>query len=238
MIIGEIDKDYYLIMSYPLVIKDNFFPDPDAIVKLSKKIVYCVNQKIYPGLRSQCLSEVNNKLYLYIGSKIFSLLHDKFPTYYSMKIAFHKTSPIVKGDKWDKKNLGWVHKDACLFGGVIYMDKNPDKDAGTGIYKSKYGYDVQTRESMDCKEKLFSGEQIDDIEYYNAYDIVHDQYEETLRIPNVYNRLVLIPGDQPHAMTTIGDKERNTIVFFCTDAMGVYPPEYKNSFISIPNHAF
>ena len=35
-------------------------------------------------------------------------------------------------------------------------------------------------------------------------------------------------------MTTIGDKERNTIVFFCTDAMGVYPPEYKNSFISIP----
>ena len=227
MIIGEIDKDYYLIMSYPLVIKDNFFPDPDAIVKLSKKIVYCVNQKIYPGLRSQCLSEVNNKLYLYIGSKIFSLLHDKFPTYYSMKIAFHKTSPIVKGDKWDKKNLGWVHKDACLFGGVIYMDKNPDKDAGTGIYKSKYGYDVQTRESMDCKEKLFSGEQIDDIEYYNAYDIVHDQYEETLRIPNVYNRLVLIPGDQMHMMTTIGEKERNTIVFFCYEAIGVYPPEYR-----------
>ena len=70
-------------MSYPLVIKDNFFPDPDAIVKLSKKIVYCVNQKIYPGLRSQCLSEVNNKLYLY---KNFNNSDDKFVSKYGCRI--------------------------------------------------------------------------------------------------------------------------------------------------------
>ena len=222
-------------MSYPLVIKDNFFPDPDSIVKLSKKIVYCVNQKIYPGSRSQCLSEIDTKLYLYIGSEIFSLLHDTLPTYYNMKIAFHKTSPIVKGDKWDKKNLGWVHKDACLFGGVIYMDKNPDKDAGTGIYKPINGVDVQTKESMDAKELFYSGKPIDDKHYYDSYDSVRNQYEETLRIPNVYNRLVLIPGDQMHMMTTIGEKERNHIVFFCNEATGICPPEFISHTFSFPN---
>ena len=132
-----------------------------------------------------------------------------------MKIAFQKIKPYIEGDKWNKKNLGWIHKDRCVFGGVIYLDKNPDKDAGTSIYKSKDGFDVQTQENIDAKELFYSGQLIDDGHYYNAYDRVRNQYEETLKIPNVYNRLVLIPNDQPHAMTTIGDKERNTLVFFC-----------------------
>ena len=52
-----------------------------------------------------------------------------------------------------------------------------------------------------------------------------------------YNRLVLIPGDQPHSMTTIGDKERNTLVFFCQSASGVFTPEFKSQNSAIPNHA-
>ena len=202
-------------MSYPLIIKDNFFLDPDAIVKLSKKANYCSSSEMYPGIRSECFSEVNNKLFLFIGDKIFSLIHDDPPKYYRMKIAFQKIHPFVQNDKWNKKNIGWIHKDGCVFGGVIYLDKNPDKDAGTSIYKSKDGFDVQTQENIDAKELFYSGQLIDDGHYYNAYDRVRNQYEETLKIPNVYNRLVLIPNDQPHAMTTIGDKERNTLVFFC-----------------------
>ena len=67
---------------------------------------------------------------------------------------------------------------------------------------------------------------------------MRNQYEETLRISNLYNRLVLIPGDQFHAMTTTGDKERHTIVFFCYDTMGVSLPEYKRiPTVAIPNHA-
>ena len=137
-------------MSYPLIIKDNFFLDPDAIVKLSKKSNYCLSSEIYPGIRSQCFSEVNNKLFLFIGDKIFSLFHDNLPTYYNMKIAFQKINPFVQ-DKWNKKNLGWIHKDRCVFGGVIYLDKKPDKDSGTGIFKSKYGFDAQTDESEFIK---------------------------------------------------------------------------------------
>ena len=204
-------------MSYPLIIKDNFFSDPDAIVNIINHVDYSLSSNNYPGVRTKSLDEINPKLYEHIFQKIFLLLHDQLPLRFesNLKVGFHKIKPFVEGDKWDKKNRGWVHKDGCLFGGVIYLDKNPDKDAGTSIYKSKDGIDVQTQENIDAKELFYSGQLIDDGHYYNAYDRVRNQYEETLKIPNVYNRLVLIPNDQPHAMTTIGDKERNTLVFFC-----------------------
>ena len=214
-------------MSYPLIIKDNFFPDPDAIVKASNKLQYYSSENNWPGVRTKPLNEVNPKLFAYTSQKIFHLLHDKSPDSFSIEMGFQKIKPYIEGDKWNRKNRGWVHTDRCLFGGVIYLDKNPDKDAGTGIYESKYGYDVQSDESMFYKELLYNGKLIDNGQYEDAYDIVADQYKETLRVPNVYNRLLLIPGDQYHAMTTIGDRERNTIVFFCYEAMGVLPPEYK-----------
>ena len=215
-------------MSYPLIIKDNFFPDPDAIVKASNKLQYYSSENNWPGSRTKPLNEVNPKLFAYIGQKIFHLLHDKIPETYSIMMGFQKIKPFIEGDKWNRKNRGWIHRDCCLFGGVIYLDKNPDKDAGTGIYKLKDGYHFQNEESLSYKVLLYSGQLIDDGHYYNAYDRVRNQYEETLRIPNLYNRLVLIPGDQPHAMTTTGDKERHTMVFFCYDTMGVSLPEYKS----------
>ena len=224
-------------MSYPLIIKDNFFPDPDAIERLIKEIDYPVSTGNWPGRRSLYLQEINLKLHVYITQKIFLLFHDQLPNF-NMNVSFQKIKPFVDGDKWNKKNLGWIHNDACLFGGVIYLDKNPDKDAGTSIYKSKDGFDVPlTHESQLVKEKHFAGEQIYDEEYNRIYDTMRNQYEETLKISNLYNRLVLIPGDQPHAATTFGDKERNTIVFFCYDLMGVSLPEYKtHPLVPLSNH--
>ena len=223
-------------MSYPLVIKDNFFSDPDSILELCNQFDCNRTHANYPGLRTNYLSDTNKKLFLFIANRIFALIHDRLPSHYKMDIEFQKIDPFVKDDKWDKKNRGWVHKDCCLFGGVIYLDKNPDKDAGTSIYESKYGYDVQNDESVFYKELLHSGKLIDDGPYYEAYDMIADQYKETLRVPNVYNRLCLIPGDQFHAMTTTGDRERHLIVFFCKEAIGVFPPEYKYETSTISNH--
>ena len=214
-------------MSYPLVIKDNFFPDPESILESCNQLDCDGSYSNWPGLRTNCFSGINRELFLFISNRIFTLIHDKPPNNYNMSMSFQKIKPYVKGDKWDKKNRGWVHQDCCLFGGVIYLDKNPDKDAGTGIYKLKDGYHFQNEEILSYKKLLYEGKLTDDGQYYGAYDMIADQYEETLRVPNVYNRLVLIPGDQMHGMTTIGNKERNTIVFFCYEAIGVYPPEYR-----------
>ena len=223
-------------MSYPLVIKDNFFPDPDAIVKASNKLQYYSSGDNWPGLRTKPLNEVNPKLFAYTGQKIFHLLHDRMPEAYTMLIGFQKTKTCIEGDKWNRKNRGWVHIDNCLFGGIVYLDKNPDKDSGTSMYKLKYGYGIQTDQSRLVKENHFAGKQIDDEEYNIAFDVIRNQYEETLRIPNLYNRLILIPGDQPHGVTTFGDKERNTIVFFCLDTKGVLTPELKGQCFNVPNY--
>ena len=225
-------------MSYPLIIKDNFFSDPDAIVNIINHVDYSLSSNNYPGVRTKSLDEINPKLYEHIFQKIFLLLHDQLPLRFesNLKVGFHKIKPFVEGDKWDKKNRGWVHKDGCLFGGVIYLDKNPDKDAGTSIYKLKYGYGIQTEQSRLVKEDYFAGKQIDDKEYNMSFDIVRNQYEETLRVPNLYNRLLLIPGDQAHGVTTFGDKERNTIVFFCLDTKGVLTPELKGQCFNVPNY--
>ena len=227
-------------MSYPLIIKDDFFEDPDSIVKIARECIYSEdNFHNYPGVRSKSLDEINPKLYVYILQKIFLLFHDKIPTNFKAEVKFQKIKPFVEGDKWDKKNTGWVHRDNSFFSGVIYLDKNPDKDAGTSIYKSIDGFPVHTKESSIAKELLHSGKLTDDGYYYDAYDFIRNQYEETIRIPNLYNRLVLIPGHQSHTMTTTGDKERHTISFFCYDIMGLSLPEYKNTpTVPIPNHEF
>ena len=167
-------------MPYPLVIKDNFFSDPDSILELCNQFDCNRSHVNFPGLRSNYLSNTNKKLFLSIANRIFALIHDSLPSHYKMDIEFQKIDPFVKDDKWDKKNRGWVHKDCCLFGGVIYLDKNPDKDAGTSIYESKYGYDVQTDESVFYKELLHSGKLIDDGQYYEAYDMIADQYKDCL----------------------------------------------------------
>ena len=223
-------------MSYPLVIKDNFFPDPDAIVKASNKLEYHSWENNWPGLRTRSLYDINYPLASYIAEKIFGLIHDQLPSSFTLDIGIQKVNPFVIDDKWNKKNLGWIHTDKCLFGGVIYLDKNPDKDAGTSIYKLKYGYGLQTEQSRLVKEDYFAGKQIDDKEYNMSFDIVRNQYEETLRVPNLYNRLLLIPGDQAHGVTTFGDKERNTIVFFCLDTKGVLTPELKGQCFNVPNY--
>ena len=223
-------------MFYPLIIKDNFFPDPDAIEKIAIESNYCVDyEAIYPGVRSQCLSEINRRLFLFISDKIFGLIHDIIPSSFNMSIKFQKIKPFVEGDKWNKKNLGWIHKDSCLFGGVVYLDKNPDFDSGTSVYKSKDGYSLQTNESMEIKIDHYGGKKVSQYEYDRGYDYVRDQYEETLRIPNLYNRLVLLPGNQWHCMTTTGDKERYTITFFCSDVTGVCPHDFRMNTFTIPN---
>ena len=46
--------------------------------------------------------------------------------------------------------------------------------------------------------------------------IIHtnDQFEETIKIKNLYNRLVLFNNNTLHAVQTYGTKERLTIPFF------------------------
>ena len=130
-------------------------------------------------------------------------------------------------NQYDKKNCGWVHSDEYNFGGVIFLTKNPDDDTGVTIYKSKNGHHSITSQEEQIKNTHFLGSIVDDDSFNQSYNTYHNQFEDTIKIKNIYNRLVLFNNDTLHAVQTYGTKERLTIPFFNTNISNKLPPLYR-----------
>ena len=59
----------------------------------------------------------------------------------------------------------------------------------------------------------------------NAFNKVNGQYEESARINNVYNRMILFDGNTQHAAQTFGSKtDRLTLNFFLKNITGPQQP--------------
>ena len=218
--------------SFPAVIVDDFFEDPDAIVEIASSFTYKPQEEgVWPGVRSNLLSDSEDvkilRLFHYIGNRLFDLFGNK-PKHWGVYTMFQKIQPFSK-NKWDKLNRGWVHYDGdhsspIKFGGIIYLNKNADKDTGTSIYKSKNGFHTYEQHEIDQKKKLYTGKDVDIDEYNQIFDEYHDQFIETIRVDNIYNRLLLFGGDTLHGVRTFGTEERLTLPFFCHNIGETTPP--------------
>jgi|TARA_B100000035_G_scaffold234430_1_gene202723 hypothetical protein len=202
-------------MTFPLTIVDDFFDDPDAIVELANSCMYFdTDVGNWPGKRTEQLYEIDNRFFNYFGEKIFKLYFPGETGNWGIQAHFQKIQPF-SDNKWDKKNRGWIHQDAGhWFGGIVYLTKDPEPDTGTSIYKAKKGYDFQFPEEMEMKERFYRGEKIDEKLYDEVWDRVDDQYVETVKVENVYNRFVMFNGATHHGVKTFGTKERLTLNFF------------------------
>tara|TARA_B100000003_G_C10816544_1_gene325023 strand:- start:40 stop:711 length:672 start_codon:yes stop_codon:yes gene_type:complete len=214
--------------SFPVTIVDNFFDDPDAIVEESlQHQFYNADIGNWPGKRTKQLHVIDNRFFNYLGEKLFHLHFSKSPEEWTLQAHFQKIQPFSE-DQYNRKNRGWVHQDIdTWFGGIIYLTKNPEPDTGTSIYKTKKGWSLQYKEEIGMKEKLYLNEPIDEELYDEVYDRVHDQYVETVKVENVYNRLVMFDGLCHHGVQTFGTKERLTLNFFGVDfksGPGSMPP--------------
>ena len=211
---------------YPNLIVDNFFEQPDKIIDCSLNLEYGVSDDgSWPGVRSNFLHLVNQRLFEYISKKITYIFYDSYPTY-NYSINFQKVNPF-SDNQYDKKNCGWVHSDESNFGGVIFLTKNPDEDTGLNIFNLKNGFYSITDEETKIKRKHFLGGYVDDTTYNEVYDSYHKQFEETVKIKNVFNRLVLFNRNTYHAVQTFGTKERLTISFFNYGVRNKIPPLYR-----------
>jgi len=209
--------------TFPLTVIDDFFKDPDYIRNLGLSVDYPTQSGRWPGRRSELISYIDSVLFHYIGNKIFSIFGTP-PENWNMEIEFQKITPF-SNDKWDIVNRGYVHRDRdAHFGGVIYLNKNPDVDTGTSVYKPKTGYNHLNHYQTDIKAKLYNNQDFDMDEYIKQYNVYHDRFVETIKIDNVYNRLVLFGGDTYHGVRTFGTEERLTISFFCQNASNYFNP--------------
>ena len=157
------------------------------------------------------------------------MFHDSVPDTWELQLHFQKIQPFHT-DKYHKKNRGWIHQDLdTWFGGIVYLNKNPEPNTGTTIYRPKYGFTRQTNKELNQKEALYRNEELDLDEYNKAWDIMYDQYIETVKIENVYNRFVLFPAYAHHGVETYGHKqERITLNFFGREMTGHIPPNLRS----------
>ena len=97
---------------------------------------------------------------------------------------------------------------------MIYLNPDPDPDAGTSIYKSTTGMNRMSEEHVFAKVNWFNGTLKDKKFYAKVYNDFHKQYVETVTVKNVYNRLILFDCTTFHGVPTHGTKERLTLPFF------------------------
>jgi len=214
---------------YPITIVDDFFEDPDAIVEMANGLKYYPpDTGNWPGMRTKQLHLVEDRFFNYFGEKIHLLFHDSSPDYWNMQTHFQKIKPFHE-DKYHRLNRGWIHQDIDThFGGIVYLNKDTEPDTGTSIYKAKKGFALQYKEEIGMKEAHYRGDDIDEDEYIKAFDAAHEQYVESVKIENVYNRFVMFNNKVHHGVQTFGTKERLTLNFFSMAMSGKIPPLQKS----------
>lgn len=215
---------------YPTTIVDGFFNDPDKIVDFAmQQEFFSSDDGRWPGKRTKQIWEIDRTLYDWICVKILSMFHADLPRYWDFEMTFQLISPFSK-HQYDSRNRGWIHVDKgqTQFGGIVYLNKNPEKDTGTSIYQEKNGWSSQLYGALEVKKKFYMGEEVSDEEYEQAWNLLNSQYEETITINNVYNRMAMFHNSVFHGVKTFGKKQdRLTLVFFCRETPGVQFPYYR-----------
>lgn len=204
---------------FPITVIDNFYENPDLVRNFALSLPYYMSSDgRWPGARSDRLVDVNVNFYNTFTFKLFSLFFDLDSTNmeWDVETSFQQVvsfSPI----RTSQLNRGWIHQDDdAVFSGVIYLNPDPKPGWGTSIYKLKPG------ETDDCQQKtkfLHYGESedLDEEEHEKEMIFNSNKFVESVRVENVYNRLILFEGGEYHGVPSFysdDDEPRLTQVFF------------------------
>jgi hypothetical protein len=202
---------------FPVTIVDNFYENPDLIRKYALSLEYHQSDGRWPGFRSSLISEINRSFFDTFSNKLFSLFFDfkHNDLEWSVDTNFQKINKF-SSDINDIKNSGWIHADKGLFSGIVYLNPDDYLYSGTSIYKLKPG------EVHDCPQKTrylhyTNSKEFDEYESKIEKEYNNSKYIESIRIENVYNRLVIFESGVYHGVPTFyseSDEPRLTQVFF------------------------
>ena len=201
---------------YPSIVYDNFFDNPDAVVKFANSLEYKKTDGRWPGYRTKDLYEIDEQFKEYIARKIVRIFYPGSDSTWYSSMCFQQVIPM-HSDKYHIKNRGWIHLDSVVqFGGIIYLDKNPEDDTGTSLYRLKKTHFQHSDREEEIKRRFYMGENISDDEYEKHFYSTEEYFEETVRVKNVYNRLFLFNGREYHGVQTFGsnNNSRLTLPFF------------------------
>jgi hypothetical protein len=199
---------------FPAICVDDFYEDPDYVREFALAQKFHKNHNgHWPGMRTDGLHNIDDKFFNYFCNKLFSLYFDLNTTNikWNVETAF-QIIPKLHSDKSSAKNTGWIHTDdGYIFAGIIYLNPNPNPDAGTSLYKLINPNNI---DSSSAKIDLYKNNI--DTDYDNSINKHNQSFQETARFNNVYNRLISFDSTVYHGANSFYSESENrlTQVFF------------------------
>ena len=204
---------------FPTLVVDDFLDDPDYVLNLAENTEYNdPGLTNYPGVASKNkIYGLDQELFDTILQKIFGYYWDlNNPVKYIVDMEFLKIEPKDDGIL----NKGIIHRDddKNLCAGIIYLNKDPQKDTGTSFFKLKDSnyddeyYNMDPYKLLHPIARYHSGQNVDGIE--DICQNHYDKFEETMRVQNQYNRLCWYSSNVWHSPTSYGNQTRYTIRWF------------------------
>jgi len=201
---------------FPVVVIDDFFNHPDKIRGFALSLDYylCANMN-FSGKRTKSLSEIAPEFLNEFIKKFFSVYYN-----FSIEQATWEVEAYFQKTEGDFEK-GWVHTDNYngsdnKTAGVIYLSPNAPLNSGTSIYKIKDNVLIPKIDGQ-AKHDYNTG-QIPKAQGEAIRDEEAAQFEETVNVSNIYNRIISFDASEYHcAQSYFGNNDENSrlmLVFF------------------------
>ncbi len=192
----------------PVTIVDDFLDQPDEWREYALGCEYFKSVGRWPGFRTKPLAEINKVMHNRFMIRLLSLFLEPKDNdlMFEAKGTFQKIPPGT--------GEGWVHRDNQVATAIVYLNPDADLNAGTSLFRPKKNNIWSMMYDNVRKENYRGNISAEEAEPYRLE--YNSQFEETVRINNVYNRLVVFEGGIHHAANVLqsnGD-DRLTLVFF------------------------
>ncbi len=196
-------------MLFPSMCIDEFFKNPDDIVKYANTLTYRPAESgRWPGVRSEPLHRINSDLHRTIGRKLLALIWPNNVDeirYNDGELYFQKVSN-------DFVNEGWIHSDDADLTLIIYLSHH--KNCGTSIYelnRESIDYAVADKRIEIFKTKNFKKEKM-------LVQKNNERYNETISFKSQYNRAICFDAFHHHGARAYKEEnvqeDRLTLVGF------------------------
>ena len=197
-------------MMYPSYIIDNFFDNPDTIVKLANNISFPHKGDQSPGERTDTLHETHNDFFQWSALRMLSAVFPGEKFNFIAKSRFQKISKNLS-------EVDFIHQDKdTKLTAVVYLNKNGS--SGTSLFKPKTFVTLSLKDSTKYDyfkyPEKYKKSKLKELQ--REKEVLYDRFEETLSVSGVYNRLFMFDGHQYHAQHPNTNKEERLtyIVFF------------------------
>ena len=221
---------------------DDFFENPDEVREWGLSLPKDNTVGNYPGVRSKELGEVNSTFKQNLMNKLFSIYFNEDGINVKRAECFFQEVKPLSTEVCNMVNRGWVHNDGYNwsddigniqldhgFASVIYLNPNPVLDTGTSIFeqKKKTKWSKEWYDEFDeiKKDLYLNRKPVNENRYNNLMRQNNEDFIETIRYNNVYNRAITYDIYDYHcANSYYTEEERLTIVsFFYGIGVDKYP---------------